>query len=311
VKNTKLAIIIPYYKLTFFDQTLASLSNQTNKQFTVYIGDDASPENCTDLLKKYEDKLEIKYHYFNENLGGKSLVKQWERCIDLIADEVWFMILGDDDFLAIDVVEQFFSHLPVFENKSNVIRFSSMVVDSSNNSLSKEYHHPDYEEAIASYCKKLTGQTRGSLSENIFRLSAYKKFGFKDYKMAWGSDDRAMIDFSDGLPIFSIPALVYVRISELSISGSTDNYFKKIQGRLDCTREIIRDYKAIMNQSQINTFIGLYENLIYRSKKVSSKDVVNLLLLSFKYFGFSYAWNQSKSIFSKLIWNKSNINQSV
>lgn len=39
-----LAIIIPYYKLAFFEENLQSLSNQTDQRFKVYIGDDASPE---------------------------------------------------------------------------------------------------------------------------------------------------------------------------------------------------------------------------------------------------------------------------
>jgi len=39
-----LAIVVPYYKLTFFEETLKSLKSQTNKKFKVYIGDDASPE---------------------------------------------------------------------------------------------------------------------------------------------------------------------------------------------------------------------------------------------------------------------------
>lgn len=46
-----LAIIIPYYKLRFFEATLESLANQTDKRFKVYIGDDASPENLADLLE--------------------------------------------------------------------------------------------------------------------------------------------------------------------------------------------------------------------------------------------------------------------
>ena len=34
-----LAIVIPYYKYTFFEETLISLSNQTDKRFKIYIGD--------------------------------------------------------------------------------------------------------------------------------------------------------------------------------------------------------------------------------------------------------------------------------
>ena len=45
-----LAIIIPYYKIVFFEETLKSLSEQTDKRFKVYIGDDASPENPANLI---------------------------------------------------------------------------------------------------------------------------------------------------------------------------------------------------------------------------------------------------------------------
>jgi len=37
-----LAIVIPYYKRTFFEETLQSLANQTDKRFQVYVGDDTN-----------------------------------------------------------------------------------------------------------------------------------------------------------------------------------------------------------------------------------------------------------------------------
>ncbi|OOV29296.1 hypothetical protein BXU11_05095 [Flavobacterium sp. LM5] len=94
-----LAIIIPYYKLTFFEATLQSLAAQTCQDFKVYIGDDASPENPAMLLEKYKGKFDFVYHRFATNLGGTSLTKQWERCITLSGNEEWLMILGDDDVL--------------------------------------------------------------------------------------------------------------------------------------------------------------------------------------------------------------------
>ena len=72
-----LAIIIPYYKHTFFEETLQSLVSQTNKSFKVYIGDDASPENPGILLEKYQGKFDFVYYRFEENLGEKSLTQQW------------------------------------------------------------------------------------------------------------------------------------------------------------------------------------------------------------------------------------------
>lgn len=54
-----LSIVIPYYKITFFDQTLKSLATQTDKRFKVYIGDDASPEPPIDLLENYKGNLTL------------------------------------------------------------------------------------------------------------------------------------------------------------------------------------------------------------------------------------------------------------
>ena len=45
-----LSIIIPYYKISYFNYTLQSLANQTNKNFKVIIGDDNSSESPSQLL---------------------------------------------------------------------------------------------------------------------------------------------------------------------------------------------------------------------------------------------------------------------
>jgi glycosyltransferase involved in cell wall biosynthesis len=107
LNKIELAFVIPFFKITFFEETIKSIANQTDKRFKVFIGDDASPEDCVHLLKEYENKFDYKYHRFPTNIGGSNLTKQWERCLDLIEDENinWIMILGDDDFLAISSKE--------------------------------------------------------------------------------------------------------------------------------------------------------------------------------------------------------------
>lgn len=295
-----LAIIIPFYKLAFFEETLISLKNQTNKDFKVYIGDDASPEDCTLILEKYKGQFDFRYHRFETNLGGKSLTQQWERCITLANDEQWFIILGDDDYLGENVVANFYKAIETFGEKSNVIRNASLLINEKSEAISKTYYHPIYEAAIDSYCRKLNGDSRSSLSEHIFRMDSYKKYKFKDYKMAWSSDDRAIIDFADSNPIFSIDSIVYVRMSELNISGGKDNIQQKISGRLEGTKDLIFDYQAKMTVSQIKLLIGLYENLIYRYKDFKWNHISFLIYLSIRYFGFNYAIKQIKSLFLKL-----------
>lgn len=172
-----LAIIIPYYKLTFFEETLQSLANQTDKRFSVYIGDDASPENPAALLEKYKDKLEFKYHRFSENLGSISLTKQWERCIALSKDEEWLMILGDDDVLGVNVVEEFYLQLPLFKGKTNVVRFATEVINGNHEAITNKFVHPVWEDAADSYYRKFERISRSSLSEYIFAKKAYIKYG--------------------------------------------------------------------------------------------------------------------------------------
>jgi glycosyltransferase involved in cell wall biosynthesis len=219
-----LAIVIPYYKLTFFEATLQSLANQTDKRFQVYIGDDASPEDPTGLLEHYQGKFEFKFHRFEFNLGGTSLTQQWERCIALSDHEEWIMILGDDDYLGSTVVEQFYAHLPEFRLKSNVVRFASQLVYEPEKTKSKIYTHPVWESATASFYRKFKRIAMSSLSEYVFSRNAFATYGFYDYPLAWNSDDRAWLDFAEDQPLFSInEALVYPRMSNLNITGKHDN----------------------------------------------------------------------------------------
>ena len=78
----KVAVIIPAYKSRFLQQTLDSMVAQTNQDFTVYIGDDASPHDLKKIVSLYQGKLDIIYHRFEINLGKKDLPRHWERCID-------------------------------------------------------------------------------------------------------------------------------------------------------------------------------------------------------------------------------------
>ena len=61
-----LAIVIPYYKLSFFEETLKSLADQTDKRFKVYIGNDASSENPINIFNKYKPRINLKYKKFEE-----------------------------------------------------------------------------------------------------------------------------------------------------------------------------------------------------------------------------------------------------
>lgn len=102
----KLAIVIPAYKGRFLKETLDSIAVQAHKdEFVLYIGDDASPERLDKIVESYQNKVNLVYHRFSENMGGKDLVAHWERCIQLSA-EPFIWLFSDDDLMPADGVER-------------------------------------------------------------------------------------------------------------------------------------------------------------------------------------------------------------
>lgn len=107
-----LAIIIPTYKESFLDAALDSIAAQTCQDFTLYIGDDyCSPYDLKSIVDRYRDKIHLVYKRFDTNMGGKDLVAQWERCIDMSQDEEWIWLFSDDDVMEASCVENFYKSL--------------------------------------------------------------------------------------------------------------------------------------------------------------------------------------------------------
>ena len=82
----KLAIIIPYYKIDFFEETLQSLAAQTDNRFTLYIGNDASPDDPKKIIERIFPAGNYHYYDYKENLGGKNLALQWERILENVTE---------------------------------------------------------------------------------------------------------------------------------------------------------------------------------------------------------------------------------
>ncbi|MFQ6601623.1 glycosyltransferase family A protein [Flavobacterium sp. C3NV] len=280
-----LAIVIPYYKLFFFEETLKSLSSQTDKRFKVYIGNDASPENPSLLLEKYTGKFDFSYQSFQNNLGSISLSQHWDRCIAFTGDEKWIMILGDDDYLDKNIVKLWYENFDEFNNKTHIVRYATKRVGERNNNNTNFYTHPVLEKASDSYFRRVRGETRSSLSEYVFSKESYSKYGFKSYPLAWHSDDKAWLDFSDKKSIYSInESNVFVRISDFSISGKTDNEDLKHKASEDFYKDILIQNLDIFDKNQRLHLLFMYEVAIKKNRNLKLKDWLFLIKLYLKNF---------------------------
>ncbi|AUC84425.1 glycosyltransferase family 2 protein [Polaribacter sp. ALD11] len=278
-----LAIVIPYYNYQYFKETLDSLSDQTNKKFIVYIGNDASNNDPLLLLKKY--KFNFIYKKFETNLGSISLVKQWERCIEMTKNEEWIQILGDDDILDINFVSAFYDNIEeINSNNIDVIRFASRYIDNFSRPLKEysDFHHPKIELASDSFFRKYKGNSRSSLSEHIFRREVYKKYNFFEYPLAWYSDDRAWLDFSNFKNIYTInDSIVSVRVTNVSISGQNSNYFLKKKARHLFFKYLVYSKLFFFSKNQKIEFLLEFGIQLKEQHKINSK---NILYITFQLF---------------------------
>ena len=246
-----LAIVIPYYKKTFFRETMESIAAQTCKDFVLYIGDDASPENPKDIIDDYKDKISIVYHRFEENLGGKDMVAQWERCIDLTNGEEWLWLFSDDDTLERTCVEEFYSSLK--ENHDiRIMRYKKEFC----NIIEGVSFCSTYKKGLTPFSNfvwdglDLT-KNHVTMPEFLFHRSLYKKYGIIDVPLAWGSDKITYLQyvFDSGF-IYNLSSIVFYRYSNRNLSACQELRQKKIKfnGRIKTIKWHKFFFKQIKNK---------------------------------------------------------------
>lgn len=219
-----LAIVIPAYKSRYFGQALESIANQTCKNFTLYIGDDASPDDLVSIVNSFRNDIRIVYKRFLENLGGKDLVAHWERCIDMTRDEEWIWLFSDDDMMSDNCVKAFYEILTKYDKESaidKVFRFNLSVIDTDLNLLQKYVTPQDFSVKYFLECYFVNHDLRNKAVEFIFSKKKYFEKGkFVNFPLAWGSDTATMLKFGQPTGYVTIEkGEVFWRDSSYNISS--------------------------------------------------------------------------------------------
>lgn len=260
----KLAIVIPAYKSRFFHQTLESIANQTCKDFTLYIGDDASPEDIKSFVDPFRNKIPIIYKRFDYNLGGKDLVAQWERCVALAGNEEWIWLFSDDDVMSDKCVEGFYEVLAKYEKEvinEKVLRFNLCVTDTDLTVL-QEYNTPS-EFSVEYFLENyfIYHKLRNKAVEFIFSKKWYNKNDrFVNFPLAWGSDTATMLKFGQYSGFVTIEkGNIFWRASEYNVSSGTD---------IDINEQ--KQYITTLFLKWIISFIKVYKGTRFHNKLIYS-----------------------------------------
>lgn len=290
-----LAIVIPYYKKTFFRETMESIASQTCKDFVLYIGDDASPENPQDIIEEYNDKIKIVYHRFDENLGGTDLVAQWERCINLTNGEDWIWVFSDDDTMDSTCVEEF---KKLLENNDGVklLRYRKETESPQGSYMTTYSVGKSCFADFLEDCLFLT-KDNPTMPEFVFCRLLYEKYGFVNFPLAWGSDRITYLKYAMATGcIYNLEGVVHFRMSGQNISSD-----------MDTERVILKNRARMMSVSLIN---DIFKEIPERYPEVDLKEMSDgyidrlsfwfkTLPIKLRFVAFRDLWSMSMSIRSK------------
>jgi len=231
----KLAVIIPAFKPDFLARTLESLLQQTDQRFSIYVCDDASPADVQSITRSVLGTRPHTYKRFENNMGGASIAKHWDRCVALVR-EPWIWLFSDDDLMDERCVEAFYRFLEREGEITDLLRFDGRLVDEHGEITGLFAVHLDQESWLEFAYGRLMGWRRSFMQQLVFRRDAFEKAGgFLDLPLGWGTDDAAVIAMGQQRTIRRIPgAHVYWRSSRRNITPDRSLKVRKNKLRAIC-----------------------------------------------------------------------------
>ena len=98
------SIVMPAFKGNFFEAALASILNQTFRDFELIIVDDCSPFDFKSVIERTNDSR-ISYHRNDSNIGGKNLSLAYRHAYSYATGK-YIVIASDDDIYHKDYLEE-------------------------------------------------------------------------------------------------------------------------------------------------------------------------------------------------------------
>jgi len=229
--RAELAIVIPAYKSKYLKETFSSIAAQTDKRFRVYVGDDASPDPIEDVVREsglYPNQLV--YKRFQENLGSKSLVAHWRRCIEL-STEPWVWLFSDDDLMSPGCIASFYRALEETSSRYDLYRFNTAIIDEKGEIVDLNPPHPRWEPWYQFAYFLFKNYRLGNQQELIFKRSAFDAVGgFQEFPLAWWSDIAFVITCGTRHGIYTIEnERIFMRKSGDNISSIRDETIYRLK----------------------------------------------------------------------------------
>ena len=181
-----LCIVVPAFRATYLREALASIAAQTDTQITCHVFDDAGESGVARVCAEFPA---FNYTRFDENLGGKSLVAQWNRCLAQVRGP-WVWLFSDDDVMAPNAV-QAFKVARQRQPECAVFQFALEMVSADLQRVFWSSMPPALESSSDFLGARLAQRRLSCLPEHVFHLPTLRALngGFVSLPLAWNADD--------------------------------------------------------------------------------------------------------------------------
>lgn len=211
----RFSFVLPAYKSEYLQVAIDSILQQTYIDFELIIVDDASPYHLESIVNQYNDNR-IVFHRNENNIGGKNLVSNWNKCIKYAKGE-YVILASDDDIYSPFFLQQVDERIKDYPNvdiiRSRVNRIDSDGIITDIEQIYKPFM--PFSEFVFYWLKGIIN----CIANYAFKRTALLDAGgFVDMPCAWYSDDITILNMSINGMATTDDALFYFRTSDKSIS---------------------------------------------------------------------------------------------
>lgn len=201
--NNNICFFIPTTRDDYLDKTIASLLNQTNRNFEVILLDNSENKN---VRKIFENTVisdqRFRYEKTPRKLGIGDPTENWNYGLNLIQSD-FFVLLGDDDAVASNFVEEVIIMINKYPDH-DIYRTQVSTIDESGNITRIGIILPEIETWDEYMYYRNTYSRIQSTTEFCIRTNRLKSIGgYQASPYAIGSDDITYLRLMQRSPIVS------------------------------------------------------------------------------------------------------------
>lgn len=266
VQAPKYSLVLPAYKGKFLGEAIGSILAQTLDGFELIVVDDCSPDNLKGIVDGFADNR-ITFYRNEENIGGKNLVKQWNKCLEYAKGE-YVILASDDDVYEKTYLEEI-NKLSKAYPDAGVLKTRIRHIDESGSPMYEELPISDSFISQIDYLNKYAnGEIMTGIPQYTFkRIDLLNIGGFVDYPLAWHSDDATVLKMAVNGIACSNEVGFSFRESGINISCKRDTVSQTEQ-KIDASISFLKYVKDFLSKIDVKNSDDLMDAIATHSRNL-------------------------------------------